>query len=182
MELIDPIEKAFVLNKNIPTTFVQQIEDGKLLSPERLDLLIESLDPALDVVRCLQKNEEPTPCVVQVTTRAALKTMLKEREAKMAQTEKVRRDLKPKQVELNWAISSNDLNLKLSSISKFLEKGKRVEILLANKKKQRKASPEEAQNVIQSIEKMLSDMEGFKELKPREGKVGAQLLMIVGKK
>ena len=89
------------------------------------------------------------------------------------------RTSKPKQIELNWAISGNDLDIKMKQMREFVEKGKKVELLLASKKRQRRASPEEANGTVETIRKAVADIPGCKEMKPLEGKIGGQAIMFV---
>lgn len=78
-----------------------------------------------------------------------------------------------KSLELNWAIDHNDLGHRLKRLQEFLEEGRRVEILLATKKKGRKATSEECNNVMERITKTVEDVKGARELRPMEGKLGA---------
>lgn len=183
-ELDDAIEKEYTLNRKIPSTYVQRVVNGKPQPEELLEELVASLDPVVDCVRCFQINADSKPSIVEVTTRAALREELQQREKqseeRRIESEKARKESKPKQIEFNWAIGPQDLSMKLNNLRKFVEKGKRVEILLAAKKRSRKATPEEVEKVMKQIEQAVLGIEGCKEVKPREGKVGAQLLMTVG--
>lgn len=179
---LDAIEQNFEIDENIRARQVQLVVQGQGLNPpQSLFSLLRTIDRQKQVVRALRVPSEG-PAIVEITTKDVLTRILKEREAKKAEQEKKRRELKPKQVELNWAISGNDLDLKLKQLRQFVEKGKRVEILLAAKKRQRKASPEEAENVMKEIRKTISEIEGCKELKSMEGRIGGQVVMTVGKK
>jgi len=77
-----------------------------------------------------------------------------------------------KTLELNWAIDSNDLSHRLERIQQFLEEGRKVEVVLAAKKKGRKASEEECREVLGKIKEVLGRVEGAKEVRAMEGKVG----------
>ncbi len=178
----DAVEREFTLNEDIPASQVQlkDPETGKLLDPQPLFFLLRSINREVEVVRALA-TPPGQPAIVEVTTREALVERLKQKEIQAANIEKVKRDSKPKQIELNWAISGNDLDLKMKQIRQFVEKGKKVEILLAAKKRQRKATPDEAANVVQEIQKTISEIEGCRELKPMDGNIGGQALMTVGK-
>jgi translation initiation factor IF-3 len=94
--------------------------------------------------------------------------------------EKQRRTEKPKQLELNWAISENDFAMKLKQLEQFLDKGRKVEIILANKKRQRRATPDEAQNVVKVIRERVTEI-GARELK-MEGNILGQAVMTIQKK
>lgn len=77
-----------------------------------------------------------------------------------------------KTLELNWAMDPNDLGHRLDKIVEFLTEGKRVEIILASKKRGRKATPEECEEVLRKIRKAVDGVNGAKEAKEMEGKIG----------
>lgn len=54
-----------------------------------------------------------------------------------------------KELEINWAIDWHDLKHRLDRFLEFLEKGKRVEVTLARKRKSRPATPEEANALVE---------------------------------
>ena len=178
----DAVEKQFILDEDIPATQVRlkDSETGKLLEPQSLFSLLRSINRDVQVVRALATPPDEA-AIVEITTREVLVDRLKQKELQAANVEKVKRDSKPKQIELNWAISGNDLDLKMKQLRQFVEKGKKVEILLAAKKRQRKATPEEANNVVQEIRRTIDEIEGCKEIKPLDGNIGGQALMTVGK-
>lgn len=78
-----------------------------------------------------------------------------------------------KTLELNWAMDPNDLGHRLNKVEEFLRDGRRVEVILASKKRGRKASVEECQGVLKKIREVVSAVDGAKEAKSMEGKVGA---------
>ncbi|KAB8296203.1 hypothetical protein EYC80_008986 [Monilinia laxa] len=82
-----------------------------------------------------------------------------------------------KTIEMNWAIEKNDLGHRLGKIRDFLEKGNKVEVLLAGKKKGRKATMEEAEEVVRRIREFVEEVEGAKEGRKMEGKIGAQAIL-----
>lgn len=53
-----------------------------------------------------------------------------------------------KELEINWAIDAHDLKHRLDRFLEFLEKGKRVEVTLARKRKSRPATPDEASALV----------------------------------
>ncbi len=79
-----------------------------------------------------------------------------------------------KTIELNWAIDGNDLGHRLGKMREFLGKGFKVEVLLAGKKKGRKATEEEAKNLLERLREAVRDVDGARELKPMEGKILTQ--------
>lgn len=178
----DAIQKEYILDEDIPARQVQLRDSGtgKLLEAQSTFSLLRSINRDTEVVRALA-TPPGQPAIVEVTTKEILLDRLKQKQLQAASVEKVKRDSKPKQIELNWAIGGNDLDMKMKQLRQFVEKGKKVEILLAAKKRQRKATPEEANTVVQEIRKTVDEIEGCRELKPLDGKIGGQALITVGK-
>ncbi|APA11042.1 hypothetical protein SS1G_03237 [Sclerotinia sclerotiorum 1980 UF-70] len=92
-----------------------------------------------------------------------------------------------KTIEMNWAIGKNDLSHRLQRIREFLEKGNKVEVVLAEKRKGRRASGEEAGEVIGKVREFVEGVEGARESRGMEGTVGTQAVLyfegrVVGKK
>ena len=77
-----------------------------------------------------------------------------------------------KTLELNWAVDQNDLRHRLDKMSEFLIEGRKVEIVLASKKKGRKATAPECQDVLKRIRETVDGVPGAKETKSMEGKLG----------
>nr|POF13465.1 hypothetical protein CFP56_02488 [Quercus suber] len=78
-----------------------------------------------------------------------------------------------KTLELNWAAAPNDLAHRLDKVKEFLEEGRKVEIVLAVKKRGLKASPEQCAEVLRKIRKVVDEVDGAREVKAMQGKVGA---------
>ena len=87
----------------------------------------------------------------------------------------------PKEIEVSWAVTQHDLESKLRQMESFLSKGKKVEILLANKKRAKRASPEEAESLLNSIRKRIQDI-GAREAKAMDGSLLGQATLTVEKK
>jgi translation initiation factor IF-3 len=81
---------------------------------------------------------------------------------------------KIKTIELNWAIDANDLGHRLAKMKEFLEKGSKVEVILAPKRRGRKATPEESRAVVDRIMAAVGEVDGAKEAKMMAGNLGAQ--------
>jgi len=76
-----------------------------------------------------------------------------------------------KTIELNWAIDGNDLGHRLNRVKEFLGRGNKVEVVLAAKRKGRKATLEEAQSLLQKIKEAIGEVEGARETRAMEGKI-----------
>ena len=77
-----------------------------------------------------------------------------------------------KTLELNWAISSNDLSHRLDKVAEFLAEGRKVEIVLAAKKRGRKATQGECEEVLRRIRSVVGGVEGAREERDMAGKLG----------
>jgi translation initiation factor IF-3 len=77
-----------------------------------------------------------------------------------------------KTLELNWAIDGNDLAHRLEKVRAFLEEGRRVEVVLASKKRGRKATLAECEGLLEKIRGVADGVGGAKVLKEFEGKMG----------
>ncbi|CAK7202083.1 hypothetical protein SEUCBS139899_004803 [Sporothrix eucalyptigena] len=76
-----------------------------------------------------------------------------------------------KELELNWAIDLHDLEHRLKKLREFLAKGLLVDIALTNKKRGRKATDQEAREVIRRIREAIAEVPGSKERKAMEGEI-----------
>lgn len=84
-----------------------------------------------------------------------------------------------KELELNWAIDGNDLAHRLNKLQEMLEKGMRVEILLAGKKRGRRATRDEAETVLRRIRERVAQVDGAKEWKAMEGRILQQATLFL---
>jgi len=85
-----------------------------------------------------------------------------------------------KQIELNWAITGNDLGYRLDWLRRFMSEGRRVEILIAPKRRARRATKEEIAALMQTVRQAIADVEeGAEEWKTMLGVPGAQVTLYV---
>lgn len=87
------------------------------------------------------------------------------------------RTLAPKELEVNWAIDEHDLSHRLNVMRSFLEQGRRVELKLAPKRRGRRASIEEAENLLKKIRNVVSEVDGATEWQQIIGKPLEVMLM-----
>lgn len=170
----------YTRDEQIATNTVRLKTGEELGLPQNLQRLLRNLDRRTHTIVQLAKPDEDNIAIVQVYEKTELLKQVREREERVKQQLLAAKERKPKQIELNWAISENDLELKLKQLEAFLAKGKKVEILLASKKKQRKASMEEGSAVIKKVRQKIRDI-GAKEVKALEGQVLRQASMTVHK-
>ncbi|KAH9828859.1 Translation initiation factor IF-3, N-terminal domain [Teratosphaeria destructans] len=96
----------------------------------------------------------------------------KERKAKSKEQKKgSARATSVKTLELNWAIDQNDLGHRLEKMEEFLSEGRRVEVVLAAKKRGRKASKEECEGLLGRLREVVERV-GGKEFRAFEGELG----------
>ena len=119
--------------------------------------------------------------ICKIASRAELLKQKSDRERMLKLQKKAMKEKAPKQIELNWAIGRNDLDVKLGQLEDFLEQGKTVELILAAKRKARKATEEEAMNVLKHIQKKITEMHA-KEVRPMEGQLLKQALFTLKKR
>ena len=77
-------------------------------------------------------------------------------------------------IELNWAIAPRDLQQKLTKLETFLKEGRRVEVVLASRRRQRQADVEECKDVLRQVRKAVGRVPGMKE-DLQEGKIGEKM-------
>lgn len=120
----------------------------------------------------VNQGEDGEPPVCKIVEKKAFREAEKAKaKAPKSPTSKV------KMIELNWAIDGNDLGHRLDKMRQFLAKGWRIEVVLAPRRKGKKASLEECDAILERIKGVTQEVEGSKMWKDMEGKVGAQVTM-----
>ncbi|KAI0167339.1 hypothetical protein BJ166DRAFT_519665 [Pestalotiopsis sp. NC0098] len=103
------------------------------------------------------------------------------REAEARAKEARKKELNRKELELNWAIAPNDLQHRLKQLRGFLEKGRRVELMVAKKRGGRVATADEARLLMDALSETATEV-GATEVK-REGKFpGVARIIYEGKR
>lgn len=157
-------------------------EDGKLGPVQQLTAVLRTVDREEEhLVQVSPPVEKRPTAVVRIFKRADLIRQKVERRKAVQKQQKSLKDKAPKQMELNWAIGPHDLDIKLGQLESFVEKGKTVEIILAAKRKQRKAEVEEGEAVLKKIRERLMSIDA-REIKPMDGQVLKQAILTVRKK
>jgi translation initiation factor IF-3 len=164
----------YILDEAIDSRWVQ-VKDAatkRFSKPQMLESVIATLDRRVDSVVLLSRDGlTPDTPMVEIRKRSELLEMAHSR------TGKKKGGVKMKQIELNWAINGHDLDMKLRKILQILSKGDRVEILLANKKRQRKAEPHEAQATLKKVRDNLQEARAIE--RKMEGNVGQLVTLVV---
>lgn len=91
-----------------------------------------------------------------------------------------KKELNRKELELNWAIAPNDLQHRLKQLREFLAKGKRVELMLAKKKRGRAATRDEGEALLAALRESAVEV-GAKEVKVEGDFPGVVNLVFEGK-
>ncbi|KAL6248590.1 hypothetical protein RBB50_004845 [Rhinocladiella similis] len=165
----DKIAESFTLNEKIETRYVQEKTPGnKLSEPKPLAELLREIDRSEHYVLQLSKSGDGENAIVQVVQRKDLIQRINSKETAARQSQLAQKEKKPKQIELNWAISGNDLQLKMKQLEDFLQKGKKVELILAARKYQRKATQQEAEALLRTVQEKLQEL-GAAEVVPMQG-------------
>ncbi len=143
-------------------------ENGRLTEPRSTYSVLEDLDRKTSSLVVVVPGQPGVPPICKILNKQAM------REAEKARLKSARgTGVTQKTMELNWAIGKNDLGHRMGKLKSFLEKGWRVEVVIAGKKKGKKASEEEAEELLRVIKEVLAEV-GGKEMKPMEGKLLAQ--------
>ncbi|KAL2357471.1 hypothetical protein BJ546DRAFT_964253 [Cryomyces antarcticus] len=167
-----PVNRTQLYDEEIASQIVLVVDEaGKLQPPQTRFDVLRSFDRKthhLVQVSPLSPSGDPPTCKILA------KQSLREAErAKQKALTKKTPEQTTKQLELNWAIDSNDLGHRMKRMKEFLEQGKRVEVVLAGKRQGRKASLTEAQEIVRAIRERAEEVEGVKEWRKMDGQVGA---------
>ncbi|KPI36071.1 uncharacterized protein AB675_1656 [Cyphellophora attinorum] len=151
----------------------------RLSEPKLLTAVLSSIDRRTHCVRLLSDSgPQPDTAIVQVVPRAGLLASLQEKVDKRLAQQQRQKLSKPKQIEMNWGISEHDFALKLKKMEEFLvQKGRKVEVLMAHKKRAKKATLEEAERKVESLRQRIEEL-GLLEGK-FEGRVGETASMVI---
>lgn len=118
--------------------------------------------------------ENPPTC--RVMSKMELRDQHERKLDLMRQQQQQSKGRSAKMLELNWAIALGDLKHRLENMKRFLKQGKKVEVVLGPKKGGRKATPEEAEEVVKAIRDAAAECNGTVETK-KEGEVGALMTL-----
>ena len=155
IQLVNPETNAL----DEPVTRYDVLNSLDLKTHRLVQLTEDTEDKPYPVCKIVSKKEE-----------YAAEKRKKEQQKEIKQAAAKERSVKT--LELNWAIDGNDLAHRLEKVRGFLEEGRRVEVVLAAKKRGRKASKEECAEVLEKIRAVAEGVRGAKEAKPMEGAVG----------
>jgi translation initiation factor IF-3 len=179
-----PAKLQFPRNEAIKPFLVRFVDPatGRLSDPEPLSKFLLGID------RSLHDLVEVSPGIVKLLP--SLNTRGRSSKAGTAgagnkdqEKEKKKSALVNKTIELNYAIDAHDLQHRLQKLREFLEKGYRVEVVLARKRRTRLTTIEERQKVLESVRAVLGEVKGGIEWKKEDGVLekGSKRLFFQGK-
>lgn len=159
---------------------------GSLLPPQSTAAVLARLDRANATLAVVVPENPETfaPPICRIFNKQAL------RESERARLKAATKggSVTTKTMELNWAIGEGDLGHRMKKLRGWLEKGWKVEVVLAGKRKGRQASEEEAERLLGLLRGLVAEV-GGRETKQMEGKlrvgegkgVGSVTLFVQGK-
>lgn len=158
-------------------------DDNKLSPPQYTSSVLNSMDRKDEtlVMVAMSDSDPDSEATSYPICRIQSKKALREAE-KARQKKKELPSATVKTIELNWAIDPHDLQHRLQRVKDFLSKGWRVDVVMAGKRKGRKATPEEAKLLVERVREAVKEVEGSKEWRDMEGSLGATAtIYLVGK-
>lgn len=154
-------------------------ETSEHVAPVSLAATLRALDPKTHRLIQLSDNSpsSPVPSIPVCKIISKKEAYESDKKRKLLQKEqkrvqKVVTEQGQKTIELNWAIAEGDLSHRLGRLKEFLGEGRRVEVVLAGKKRGRKATREECENVLSRVKEAVESVDGAKEKEAWQGKMG----------
>lgn len=155
--------------------------EGGLSPPEPIRRALSRIKQGTEHLVQVSKVDDDGVAICRIMTIAEMLKGKRERERIQKEQKKSLKQSVPKQIELNWAIGPNDLEHKLTQLKGFIEDGRKVEIVLASKKRQRQATPEEGEEVLRKVRAKLEEADA-REIKAMQGgMVGKHTVLTVKK-
>lgn len=171
-----PNAPTVIKDEAIGTRLVQLVdEEQNLMPPKRLAEVLDSFDRSKFFLLQVSPGDENRPPVCKILNKMEAKQHEKAK-AKSAKAQKVQ----TKQIELNWAIDAHDLSHRLKQLTNFLEKGRKVEVVMKRKRSKRPPTVDEIKHVMQTVLDTTREA-GATQVKAMEGEPGKQVIMTVRK-
>lgn len=173
-------------DRSIPYTSIMIVVEGQgITGPHRTEDVLNGLNLATHTLRLVsakpQGPRDQVLAVCKVFNRAEEAERKANEEAVRLEKEKLSAKQKYKIVEIGWAIADNDLALKAKRLKEFLESGYKVEVVLKGKRHGRKATSEEAEDVLRRVREAWAEVPGAREARTPDGEVGKMMRMFVEK-
>jgi translation initiation factor IF-3 len=141
-------------NERIGRPVVQLVdpETGKLREPERLTDVVARIDKEHYYVELV--NEEPP--IVKIISKKD--DYLKKKAAKLKAKEAKGRQMETKELQMTWGVAVGDIEHKMKKARQELERGNRVELVYAKKKRQPVPSPADQEAVVNAAVQKVEDI------------------------
>ncbi|KAE8149399.1 translation initiation factor IF-3, C-terminal domain-containing protein [Aspergillus avenaceus] len=166
-----------IRDEEIKSEFIQLVnEDGGLNPPVTLEDALMMIQRPDNFILQVSPGSRFRPPVCKIVNRFEMR----EHERAKAKAAHVNRSAL-KQIELNWAIDAHDLSHRLKQLIGFLEKGRKVEIILTKKRGKRAPNVEEVKHVMDSVLQATKEADAM-QVKPMEGEPGKHVVLVVKKK
>lgn len=168
-------------NEEIEARFIQLVNSAGGLDPA---------EPKFHILRSMQKSThvlvELDPggpgrhavCKVMPLQELREQERTKEDAARLA---KHAAKTSTKQIELNWSIDPHDLSHRLKKLPSFVDKGRKVELVLTRKRGKRIATAPEIQSLLDRVNVAIEEANA-RQSKAMEGEPGKTLTITVEKK
>ncbi|KAJ5627898.1 hypothetical protein N7490_010126 [Penicillium lividum] len=176
LKIARPPVKGPIKDEEIRARTVQLVNSqGDLEEPELLDDVLASFDRNKFFLVQVSPGAFKKPPVCKILNKLEYRNSekAKEKAAKAAKQSF-------KQIELNWAIDAHDLEHRLKQLTTFLEKGRKVEIVLTRKKHKRPPTVDEIKYVMQNVLDTTREAGGT-QVKAMEGEPGKRVMLTVKK-
>lgn len=166
---------AFPRDEGIRSREVRVVDQNRSLQePQPLADVLSSINRAthtLIQVSPIDSDEIPVCKII---------SKMEVREAEKARAKPVKDvSTMTKQLEIGWGIDSNDISHRMKKMAEFLSQGRRVDIVLANKRRRKPPTPDKASALLRVIRQKIADIDGAKEWKSMDGAVGVTATLYV---
>jgi translation initiation factor IF-3 len=153
--------------------------DGKLSGPHRTRDILSKIDQSISSLRTIQPKPlnpaqgQPAFAICKIINKKEefQRQVASQKQQKEAQQAR-RKQNKVKELELSWAIAPHDMAFKLKQLRTFLEKGHKVDLLIAKKKDGKRVTKDEAETMFTQIQAAIQEVEVAKERKSPSGQPG----------
>ena len=148
--------EGMTIDEDIQATLARvKSEEDSFSEPIAMTALLKETNREKFIVHQLNKPDDSDTVIVKLVDKEEYRRSARERKKERKKSLE-----KPslKQIEMAWTITENDLNHKFRQLEGFIEKKKKVEIMIAPKRKSRKATTEEAATLVQNIRNRLAEV------------------------
>ncbi|KAI9803187.1 MAG: hypothetical protein M1825_001978 [Sarcosagium campestre] len=160
-------------DEEITGAYVQIVNSQGHLDPPRLTQeALRSFDREKNFLIQVEPPNGDTPAICRLYDKKTLKDSEKAAAKAQKRSQRV-----AKKLEMSWVIDKNDLAHRLQKLQDFLEKGARVELLIAMKRRGKPSTENDAEALVDQILEKVKEV-GAKEARPMEGQLGKHALFV----